>query len=320
MIFEIDCPYCRANLFIPSTEDEVGVLCVGCRASYLAMFGALVNSSWHIEQSYSSRELSKRIYDLRISSEGKVQSLRLVLPARQDVLSLIPADRLLILWAKHRLTLALVMNFTAGWKVPLISNRNRHVANLAGVAVILTVFGYLLGSNVLQRFLPAKIAPFVGMGISVPIAFVAFKRLRHPPFIEMDTKAIAQLSLEQSLFQRQRTVQTKLEALEEQKRQNFGVQVRLDTLHTRLLNISQGGDRLNTVIKAQALVQKQDLLLDQLIEGYERVAEIIEIDFSASQLVEALPEFQIFDNMAELELLERQREEIAAQIHDVKLS
>ncbi len=320
MIFDIYCPHCKAKLFIPSCEDELGVLCSGCRASYLASFSALINSSWYMEQSESSRELSKRIYNLRISAPGKVQSLRLVLPAQHEVLSLVPDDRLLILRTKHRLALALVMNLTAEWKVPLISNRNRHVANLIGVAVVFTIFGYLLGSNVLQRFLPAKIAPFVGVGVSVPIAFVTIKRIRRLPFIETNKKAIAQLLLEQSLLQRQRTVLTKLEGLEEQKRQNFGVQVRLDTLYSQLLNISQGGARLNTVIKAQSLVQKQDSLLLQLIEGYEQVLAMFEIDLSASQLVEALPESQIFDNMTELESLERQREEIAAQIHDVNLS
>jgi hypothetical protein len=319
MIFEIDCPHCKTKLFIPSSEDEVGVLCSGCKASYLASFGALINSSWHIEQAKTSQELTKRIFDLRVSAQGKVQSLRFVLPAQQKVLSLIPDDRLLMLRTKHRLSLALVLNFTAGWEVPIISNRNRHVANLVGVAMIVTVFGYLLGSNVIQRFLPAKIAPFVGVGISVPIAFVAIRRIRRLPFIETDTKAIAQLSLEQALLQKQWTLQEKLESLEEQKRHNFGVQVRLDVLHTRLMNASQGGDRLNTVIKAQSLVQKQDSLLDRLIEGYERVVEMIEIDLSASQLVDALPENRIFDNLTELDLLERQRVEIAAQLHAVNL-
>jgi hypothetical protein len=98
------------------------------------------------------------------------------------------------------------------------------------------------------------------------------------------------------------------------------VQVRLDTLHTRLLNISQDGDRLNTVIKAQALVQKQASLLMQLIEGYKQVLEITEIDLSASQLVDALPETQIFDNIAELALLEHQQEEIAIQLQTVSQS
>jgi hypothetical protein len=319
MIFEIECPHCKAKLFIPSSEDETDVLCAACKARYLASFGTLVNSSWQTEPSESSQRVSKRILDLRVSAQGKIQSLRLSLPTQQELLSLIPDDRLLILRTKHRLALALVMNVTAGWKVPLISARSRHVANLVGVAMVFMVFGYLLGSNVLQRVLPAKIAPFVGVGVSVPIAFVAIKRIRRLPFIETDTKAIAQLSLEQTLLQKQRIVQEKLEALEEQKWHNYGVKVRLDTLHTRLVNISLSGDRLNTVIKAQTLVQKQDSLLARLIEGYERVIEMIEIDLGASQLVDALPENQIFDNMGKLELLERQRVEIAAQLDDVNL-
>jgi hypothetical protein len=104
-----------------------------------------------------------------------------------------------------------------------------------------------------------------------------------------------------------------------QKQQNFGVQVHLDTLHSRLLNVSQGGDRLNTVLKAQSLVQRQESLLQQLIEGYEQILEITDIDLSASQLVDALPETQIFDNIAELAFLERQQEEIAMQLHATSL-
>jgi VanZ family protein len=176
MIYEIECPYCGAELYVPSSVGADNVLCSKCKASYLAMFGVLVMSSWHLEPSKSSPRLSKRIYFLRIEAQGKVQPLRLALPAQHDVLNLVPNDRLLILRTKHRLTLALVMNFTAGWKVLLISNQNRHVANLVGVAIAITVFGYLLGSNVLQRFLPARIASVVGVGVSVPIALVVIKK------------------------------------------------------------------------------------------------------------------------------------------------
>jgi hypothetical protein len=169
MIFEINCPHCKTKLFIPRSEDETDVLCAACKARYLASFGTLVNSSWSLMEPESSQRVSKRVLDLRISTQGKIQSLRLSLPAQQEVLSLIPDDQLLILWTKYRL--ALVMNLTAGWKVPLIFARRRHVANLVGVAMVFTIFGYLFGSNVLQRFLPAKIAPFVGVGLSLPIAF-----------------------------------------------------------------------------------------------------------------------------------------------------
>jgi hypothetical protein len=208
---------------------------------------------------------------------------------------------------------------TADWKVSLISSWENHVVTVFGIAAGILVGGYFLGANFLQDYLPAKLAPLAGAGLAAPIAFVTAKNLRRPPFIETDEKAIAQLSYEQSLLLKQRTVQEKLEMLGEQKRQNVGVQERLKKLHAQLVSTSEGDDRMRTVEKAEALVQEQESLLQKLIAGYERMHERVEIDLSASQLVEALPSSQIFDYMAEMEGLERQREAIELQLHAVNL-
>jgi phage FluMu protein Com len=319
MITTIPCPHCKRCLCIQNSTEVIDLICPGCNARYLANFAVLTGATWQTEQSDSANAKANRIYDLRVLANQTTQSIRLVLPTQKAILSLVPDDRLLLLYAQHSGELALVINLTADWKVPLIASWENHVAAIVSIAAGIVLGGYLVGTNVLLNYLPAKFAPFVGVGLAAPVAFVAAKKLRRPAFIETDEKAIAQLSYEQSLLLKQRTVQEKLETLGEQKRQNVGVQERLKKLHAQLVSTSEGDDRMRTVEKAEALVQEQESLLQKLIAGYERMHERVEIDLSASQLVEALPSSQIFDYMAEMEGLERQREAIELQLHAVNL-
>lgn len=326
MITTVACPHCKNGLCILNSTEVVDLICSGCNARYLASFAVLTGSSSQIEQSDSANPKSaRRFYDLRVLAQNKAQSIRLVLPSQRAILSLVADDRLLLMYVHYSGELALVINMTADWKESLISSWENHLTTLFGIAAGIVVGGYLVGASFLQGVLPARIAPFVGIGLAAPIAFVTVNKLRRPPFIETDEKAIAQLSYEQSLLFKQRGFQEKLEILGEQKRQNVGVQERLEKLHSQLVNTSGSGgllvqsNRLKTVEKAKTLVQEQKSVLQKLIAGYEQIHERVDIDLNASQLVEMLPTTQIFDNMAELDLLERQREEIEMQLQAVNL-
>jgi hypothetical protein len=326
MITTVACPHCKSSLCILNSTEVVDLICSGCNARYLASFAVLTGASSQIEQSDPAHPKSaRRFYDLRVIAQNKTQSIRLVLPSQRTILSLVADDRLLLLYVHYSGELALVINMTADWKESLISSWENHLTTLLGIAAGIVVGGYLVGASFLQGVFPDKIAPFVGIGLAAPIAFVTVNKLRRPSFIETDEKAIAQLSYEQSLLFKQRGFQEKLETLGEQKRQNVGVQERLEKLHSQLVNMSGSGgllvqsDRLKTVEKTKTLVQEQKSVLQKLIAGYEQIYERIDIDLNASQLVELLPSAQIFDNMAELDLLERQREEIEMQLQAVNL-
>lgn len=321
MINVVNCPHCNAQLFISDSGNRVDVLCSSCESRYLVTFAVVSMSTWDIEQPRSNRDQSKRIYDLRLMVQGQVQALRFSVPAQDTILNLMPNDELLLLHTQSRQQLALIQNKTVGWTSTFIVTQKGHIGKLIVAAVGFSVMGYAIGSTLLQGIVPAKYAPFVGLGVTTPIAFVLIKKRRRPSFIETDAKAIAQLSREQRLFREQESLQARLQGLAHDKRENLELQERYaKLLQDQTLNNPQYGDsfapgvRLSTVTRAQALIQQNGAILQQLIEGYEWELERRKTDYSAAQLVDALPENQLFDITAELEQLERQRQEIEAQL------
>jgi hypothetical protein len=313
MITTVICPHCKAKLFLPDTEEDSDVLCSSCNARFVATFATLSTSTWLIKEARSNLETSMRIYDLRLVVRGQVQALEFSLPVQKAALRLMPNDRLLLLRTQGQ-RLALLQSITAGWAAPLIESAVARTATSIFIAVAVVLIGWLSGMN-----FSSKYAPYIGAGLAAPLAFILVKKGKQRHFIETDEKAIARLSNEQELLQKMQLLQEKLKELGEQKRQNLAMQERFEKLHSQLANISSDSNPLKTVERAKALVQKQGSVLVDLILGYEHISERIEINLSASQLAERLPDNQVFENMAELERLERQRETISAQLDLVSL-
>ena len=321
MITTVPCPHCKNGLCIQNLTEVVDLICSGCNARYLASFAVLTGASSQIEQSDSANTKTNRIYDLRVLAQNKTQSIRLVLPSQRAILSLVADDKLLLLYVQNSGTLALVINMTADWKESLISSWENHVSAMVGIAAGIVVGGYLLGANFLQGILPAKVAPFAGITLAAPIAFVTVKKLRRPPFIETDEKAIAQLSREQELLQKMAVLQGKLDQLNKKREKQLTFQRKSDELHSQLLNVPRAENYQAIVSRGKALAQKHEAVLQKLIEGYQQNLNQIQIALNASRLVESLPENALFDDMAELEALdglERQRLEIEAQLDSLK--
>ncbi|MCG9889799.1 MAG: hypothetical protein MH252_01835 [Thermosynechococcaceae cyanobacterium MS004] len=317
MITTVACPHCKADILIPAKAHQSDLLCQGCNARFRATSAVLRAATVRLQEARSNLESSYYIYDLRIAVQGSIQPLEVKWPAGKKPLSFMQDDELLLLHTVKGRRLALIENLTCGWKAPFVDSPFGHAATLALMVVLTMALGYSIGELALQKFLSEKYASFAGMGLAAPVAAFMIKKRRRPYFIETDEREIERLARAQSLLLEQRKTQEKLEIFQEQKRHNSGLLERFTQLQEQVVRLNLGDQRLEILARGKALVQEQEVILQKLISGYEQNQIRAEIETSASQLTEALPEGQIFDNMAELERLERKHGEIAAQIDAV---
>jgi hypothetical protein len=308
MITTVICPHCKAKLFLPDTEEDSDVLCSGCNARFVATFATLSTSAWLIKEARSNLETSMRIYDLRLVVRGQVQALEFSLPVQKAALRLMPNDRILLLRTQGQ-RLALLQSITAGWAAPLIESAVARTATSIFIAVAVVLIGWLSGMN-----FSSKYAPYIGAGLATPLAFILVKKGKQRHFIEMDEKAIARLSNEQELLQRMQVLQEKLEDLGEKKRHQVSFKQTSNNLQRQLLSVPGSSAQQSIVTRCVALAQQHESVLGQLIEGYQRRLERLQINLTASRVVEAFPENQLIDDMAELQVLEQQQQDIEAQL------
>ena len=315
MIQVVNCPHCHTQLSLSVSERRTDILCLNCHSRYWATFAVLSQSNSYILPARTNSEKTQHVYDLRILVQGQVQSLDFRISAQREFLSFLPNDELLLLHTRSKQQLALVKNRTKNWTVPLVVTQKGHIGQLITVVAGVSVLGFALGSNFLQGIVPEKYAPFVGLGLTTPISVVLLNKRRRPSFIETDARTIAQLSRTQMLLQEQTVLQIRLQELEQDRNYNVALQQQNTSLITSQVNNNpQMGERVSTLSRAQVLLKQNAAVIQQLIEGYKWKLERLQIDLSASQLADSLPENQLIDISSELEQLEWERQEIKAQI------
>lgn len=91
--------------------------------------------------------------------------------------------------------------------------------------------------------------------------------------------------MEQLFSARQR-----VEALKQELEGNQQISQRLRRLQHRIEEAGIYGHRIETTNRALVLLEKQLAVSSDLIVGYEKISNLIEIEFEASRLAELLPE------------------------------
>ena len=136
--------------------------------------------------------------------------------------------------------------------------------------------------------------------------------------VEKDENIISRLTRDQRLFKHKELLLAKIANLEQKKQEQLDYQQSADDLNSDLKAILGSEDYQTTVLKRKELAQKHELVLQRQINLYNRQLAGIEIALKASYLDESLPENTLFDDMAELEGLERQQRDIEAQMNSLE--
>lgn len=331
MTFQLECPACRHLLYFPGfdecDEDFLESICTNCKYKYALIHTDVSSftSSVEVLQTNKHRKQAeyRRIYQLRLLKADKtIQSLRFSTPGKEEKLSALPGDELLLLYVMRGQALAeliSVKNYTTGMTCLLLAPgaKARKAGFRTGIATL--VGGVLLAAFVNipinKIFLATVLPPAVGVGVYTT-------RLKDPRTRER--KELARLGSEQRLLLQKFELEQRTQDLRQDLESNWRMIDRLKNLRRKMQNAEEElyANRIETVSKGIKLLEKQLDLTQSLITGYTQVIDVMAIEYETSRLAEQLPEdidAKILGKLDELKNLESEKEQLSLLINPEKL-
>ncbi|PSO72101.1 MAG: hypothetical protein BRC40_10605 [Cyanobacteria bacterium QH_8_48_120] len=329
MARQINCPSCRQSLYLPemheSDERASEVLCSKCNYKYAVTFVEVLQFHSRVER-HSARDPKRapqylRVYWLQALTREKAKAVQFSTTGLDHEFSATPGDELALLSVvrKKREDLTAVVNYTTGESCHLFSPRRKARSSGAVTSIITLIGGGLLAW--LLQGVPSKVVLVATVPSSIGIGMAV---TRSQSFQERDAPIAARLGTEQTLLGRLHSLDERISDLQQELKSNQHLLQRLKKLKQKM---SRAGaelyaHRLETTERAIANLEKQSGLIQNLIDGYSKIVEIVEIEYDTSRVAEQLPEnvaVKISDRLEEMEALEQQKEELALMVDPAKL-
>lgn len=326
MLNQLNCPCCKKPLYLPQAgqfdEDVLEVICAACKSKYALVYLEVLNFASSVEPIQWQRSGQpikyNRSYKLRALTLNKaIKAINFSTPEQDEELQAPPGDELLLLYTmrgNQLENLVFVINCTTGQVCQSLALIGR--ARVAGVnAALVTLFG----GGLLSIFIPGVI-----LVTTIPSAIaVGVYVMRRKLPKERDNRVLAKLAAEQKLLQYKFTLEQPVETLRQEEVSNQRLIRRLELLQQKMLKVGElYKERAEKIESAIMILEKQLRLIEHLIAGYTRLAEMIDIEYETSRLAEQLPEnmdAQILRQLDELKAIEAKKEELALLVNPQKL-
>lgn len=328
MPLQIKCPCCHNPLYIPGPQENKDlseVLCPRCRFKYGLQMAQVQAFASRVETLPTNRNKNQpdchRVYNLRLRTPAqKLKALRLETPGPRERISALAGDELLLLYTLHGTTLdelIWIKNTTTG-NSHLLHSPGRKARNQG----IIAGFATLIGGGILAMLfqLPNR----VYLPIALPAALGAGAYVsRSKDTRTKDRQEIAHFTSEQHLLKQMHDLEDRIQDLQQESDAQVKTITQLHSLRQKMLDAGElYASRVETIAKGIAVMERQLGLTLDLIDGYHQIAAILEIEYKASQLTDAMPEEMsetILSRMAELKVIEEKREELALLVDPTKL-
>lgn len=309
MIQSLSCPACRHSIFFPKFPDNLELLCPACKHKYKLLYSkvlAFASTLEPVSQKFQKSSECRRSYSLRLQTTNQaVKALHFSMPEQAETLRALPGDELVLLHAMRNdqcQDLVCIINHTTGQHYRLFSPRSLSISAGLGTGIIVLAFGLLL-SGALNGFAKNGLVAF-SMPVAVGAGLYVMDRRN---LRERNRRIILRLSSEQALLEQLFSARQRVEALKQELEGNQQVSQRLRRLQHRIEEAGIYGHRIETTNRALVLLEKQLVVSSDLIVGYEKISNLIEIEFETSRLAELLPQcldggtFRYWDELKTLE-------------------
>jgi hypothetical protein len=329
MPYQLSCPGCRTSLYFPTlreNDDLIAVLCPRCRYKYGLQVAQVQAFTSRVETLPKNRDKTppdcQRVYNLRLRTPAqKLKALRLETPGPREQISALAGDELLLLYTLHGTTpdeLIWLENTTTG---------NSHLLHPPGRKArdqgIIAGFATLIGGGILTMLL--QLPNRVYLPIAIPAAIGAGAYVTRSKDTRCkDQQELAQLTSEQHLLKQIHDLEDRIQELKQEAVTQEKTIIQLQALRQKMLDTRTElyPNPAETFAKGVAVMEQQLNLTQNLIDGYQQIAAILEIEHETFRLTNALPEelsATIVSRMAELEAIAQKREELALLVDPTRL-
>lgn len=331
MTRQLKCPACRQPLYFPAVEecdeDFLDSICSCCKYKYALIHTEVLSFASSVQvlrtSKYRKQPSYSRTYKLRLlKADGTIKSLEFSTLGQEERISALPEDEILLLYSmrgKALQNLVWIENYTTGESHLLQKpGAGARSAGFSAGALALVASGILASAlNIpMNKFFVATAMPAaVGVG-----AYVTKRK----SIKVSDRLELGRLASEQQLLAQKHELDQKIAELTQELKTNNRMIKRLETLQRKMIGADEDlyANRIETVAKGISVLEKQLDLTKNLINGYFKIVEIIDIEYETSRLAEQIPEDlteKILRRLDELKAVEAKKEELALLVNPQKL-
>jgi hypothetical protein len=131
---------------------------------------------------------------------------------------------------------------------------------------------------------------------------------------------------EQTLLQQMAKLDNRLEDLEDDRHQETRLLERLKKIVGEMIDLDREAysHQVEIYNRGISVLQGQAKLTEDLVDRYQKILSMLSIDYNTSQVEASLPDLNlnsanISAKMNELDLLEKEREEMVAEVASIKI-
>jgi hypothetical protein len=331
MTHQLKCPACSKPLYFPKfgdcCEELVEGICNCCQYKYALMEAEVTSFVSQVEtrnNTHHNKQASyNRTYQFRLKQvNGATKAVQFTTAGQVEKISALPGDLFLLLYTmrgKALEELVRVENVSTRKSLLLLNPNVKALSRSfgAGVATLFVSFvvAGVLNISTNHLFLATTVPGAIGIGVYVS---------KRSSLKVRSSLELLRLSSEQQLLAQKHDLEQKVAQLTQELKANSSLVNRLQALRHKMISADADlyARRIITVTSGIDVIEEQNGLVQNLVNGYSQLLKVIEIEYETSRLAEKLPSdftSQVLTRLDELKLIEAQKEELALRVDPQKL-
>jgi DNA-directed RNA polymerase subunit RPC12/RpoP len=327
-IFRYSCSACQNTIFFPEKHDLASakqeIVCQNCDRCYQIQYWQIVEGqtqqkSESVQKIGRTETIDLTYYQLKVtnSDRRKIEPLVFTIPTRENF-QVYSGNSIVTIFIKNNPNMLGIIDLEGEQTHSFYSLIRSAVdrASFYGISsfIIFVIISFFF-----------KISLSLLLWLVPVIAILAgYSRWRESK--ETDLKKLPRLRHEQTLLQQMAKLDNRLEQLEEDRHQETRFLERLKKIVAEMSDLDREayGHQIETYNRGISVLQGQAKLTEDLVDRCQKILSMLSIDYNTSQVEASLPDLNlnsasISAKINELDLLEKKREEMIAEVALIKI-
>jgi hypothetical protein len=332
MIVKYPCPACQKNLYFPEQHGLAAakqeIVCQNCDRKYQIQYWQVVEGKTRREILPNKKFLQAKTieidcYQLKVisSEQRQTENLDFSIPEREHF-KVFTSSSILTIVSQNNPKILGIINLETGQKYQFYSLKISAIRYGSICGAIAFVACSTVG---IVGHIPSQILQYLVLFLPAIVAITS-GHSHWQKNKERDSIKLTRLRQEQALLAQMEQLNERLEKLEDDRHQETRLLDRLTAIKQEMIGVSRDiyAAQIQTYSRGITILDRQAELTKDLIERYQKVVAMLRIAYNTSQIEANLPDLDLNNSnistkLNELEMLERKREELVAEVELTKI-
>jgi transposase-like protein len=326
-IVKYPCPACQKNIYFPERHGLAAakqeIVCQNCDRKYKIQYwqvaeGKKRQESLPVKKFYRTKIIDLDCYQLKVvnAEQRRADTLNISIPSVNNF-EIFTGSSILTIFAKNSSKLLGIVDIENEQRYLFYSLRRSAIEHglIWSAVTFLACFILAIYTGISKQTLQ-----YILFLIPAVFGFMnGYSRWQNGK--ETDTLKLTRLRQEQGLLEQIAKLEERLERLEDDRHCETRLVDRLTAIKQEMISVDRDiySAQIQTYSKGIIALHQQSRLTKDLIDRYQKVMSMLKIAYNTSQLEVNFPDFDlnnynISTKLHELDLLERKREELVAEV------